>query len=414
MGLRLVVAAVGVVSVLAGCAPSPPQPPADYNRPPRTLTPPFVGATELPPPDMTDDGPGSLVEVKPLAPNDYFTDAGVTAVRVVYRSTTNAGQPVDVSGVVAVPAGKAPEGGWPIIAFGHSLTGVTENCAPSLARGLGGYASAMTVMLNRGYMVMMPDFQGLGVPGRPHAPLDWVALGNNMIDGVRAARRVLPDASDNWGAYGSGQGGLAAWASAIRAVDYGGGLNLVGAVALSPYADLSPLVDIAATGHLSQNQYRLLMVILQSLSQELPSLDLDAYRSGLAGDHWDELTSCAPADPAEAQRVASQLGPDDLRPRDDAAAAALRDALSSLALPGASPAPAAPVLVVYGTDDPLVPQAGVALAVKEACAKGDPIVVNRRIGDTTTTNEQIIQSSLQWLRARFDGQRPADLCVGAT
>lgn len=414
MRLRLAVAAVGVLSVLAGCAPNPPQPSPTHNRPPQSLTPPFVGATELPPPDLTNDGPGSLVEVTPLAPNDHFTDAGVTAARVVYRSTTTAGQPAEVSGVVAVPAGKAPDGGWPIIAFGHSLTGVTENCAPSLARGLGGYATAMTVMLNRGYMVMMPDFQGLGVSGPPHAPLDWVSLGNNMIDGVRAARRVLPDASPNWAAYGSGQGGLAAWASAIRAADYGAGLNLVGAVALSPYADLSPLVDAAGNGNLSQNQYRLLMVILQGLSSELPGLDLDAYRTGLARDHWDLLVSCAPPDPAEAQRLASQLRPEHLRPRGDAAAAALRDALSALALPGNSPVPPAPVLVVYGTDDPLVPQAGVARAVKEACLKGDPIVVNRRIGDTTTTNELIIQTSLAWLRARFDGQAPADICVGAT
>ncbi|MGE2725512.1 lipase family protein [Mycolicibacterium pulveris] len=413
MRLRLAVAVVGALSVLAGCAPSPPQPPAGHNRPPHSLEPPFVGATELPPPDLTDDGPGSLVEVRPLPPNRHFTDAGVTAVRVVYRSTTTAGQPAEVSGVVAVPAGKVPEGGWPVIAFGHTLTGVTENCAPSLAAGLGGYASAMTVMLNRGYLVMMPDFPGLGVAGQQHAPLDWVALGNTMIDGVRAAHRVVPEAGADWAAYGSGQGGLAAWASAIRAADYGAGLNLVGAVALSPYADLSPLVDAAGNGNLSANQYRLLMVILQGLSHELPGLDLDAYRSGLAREQWDLLTSCAPTDPAAANSLVSQLRPPDLRPRDEAAAAALRNALSAVALPGSSPTPPAPVLVVYGTDDPLVPQAGVAQAVKQACAKGDPIVVNRRIGDTTTTNELVVQTSLSWLRARFDGQQPADICVGA-
>lgn len=418
MRLRLAVAhagaIVGAVSVLAGCAPSPPQPPADYNRPPHSLVPPFVGATELPPPDLTGDGPGSLVEVEPLAPNRHFTDAGVTAVRVVYRSTTTGGQPAEVSGVVAVPAGKAPEGGWPVIAFGHTLTGVTENCAPSLAQGLGGYASAMTVLLNRGYMVMMPDFPGLGVGGQQHAPLDWVALGNTMIDGVRAAHRVVPETSPDWAAYGSGQGGLAAWAAAIRAADYSAGLNLVGAVALSPYADLSPLVDAASNGNLTPNQYRLLMVLLQGLSQELPNLDLNAYRSGLASEHWDLLTSCAPADPAAANRLVSQLRPENLRPRNEAAAATLRNALNTLALPGNSPAPPAPVLVVYGTHDPVVPQAGVALAVKEACAKGDPIVVNRRIGDTTTTNELVIQTSLAWLKARFDGQQPADICMGAT
>ncbi|HEX2213212.1 MAG TPA: lipase family protein [Mycobacterium sp.] len=415
MRLRLIVAVVGVISILAGCAPNPPAPPPSYNRPPRSLEPPFVGATELPPPDMTNDGPGSLVEVKALPANTPFQNATITAVRVVYRSTLSNGQPSEVSGVVAVPAGKAPAGGWPIISFGHSLTGIDDNCAPSTAKDLGGYASAMTVLLNRGYVVAMSDYQGLGMRGQaPHAALDWVTLGNNMIDAVRAARKVLPDTSDKWGAYGSGQGGMASWAAAERARDYGAGLNLVGAVALSPYANLAPLADIAKNGNLSANQYRLLMVLLQSFSRSVPGFDLDAYRAGLARDHWDILTACAPPDPAEAKKIASQLKPENLRPRDDAATARLRDLLNGAALPGNAAPPIAPVLVVYATDDALIPQAGIVAAVKEACSEGDPIVVTRRIGDTSTTNDMVIQTSLSWLRGRFDGQKPADICVGSS
>lgn len=413
MRLRLVVAVVGVMSILAGCAPSPPAPPQEYNRPPRSLEPPFVGAAELPPPDMTNDGPGSLVEVKPLPEIQPFVNANATAVRVVYRSTAGNGDPTDVSGVVAVPAGKAPKGGWPIIAFGHTLTGLGEICGPSRAKDLGAYASAMTVMLNRGYMVVLPDYQGLGIPGSEHAALDWVALGNNMIDGARAARRVLPDSSPNWAAFGGGQGGLAAWAAAERARDYGGGINMVGAVALSPFADLSPLADAATAGTLNAQQNRLMMVLLQSFSRTVPGFDLDAYRSGLAREHWDALTDCAPADPNGALRIAKQLRPDDLRPRDDAATNALRDALSAAALPNNSPPATAPILVVYATDDVVVPQGGVARAVKSACAKGDSIVVMKRIGDTGTTNDLVIQTSLSWLRARFDGVPPIDVCVGA-
>lgn len=414
MQLRLVVAVVGAMSILAGCAPSPPAPPPTYDRPPRSLEPPFAGPTELPPPDMTNDGPGSLVEVSPLAETPAFVTADATAVRVVYRSTSSSGEPTEVSGVVVVPPGQTPKDGWPIISFGHTLTGVNENCAPSLAKGLGGYASAFTTLLSRGYVVAMSDYQGLGIPGYDHAPLDWMTLGNNMIDAVRAARRVLPDASGNWAAYGSGQGGLAAWAASERARDYGAGLNLVGAVALSPFADLSPLADAAKNGTLTSHQNRLLMSVLQGLSVSVPGFDLDAYRSGLAREHWDVLTDCAPADPTGAQKIAAQLKPDDLRPRDDAATTALRDVLSASALPGASAPAAAPILVVYATDDTQVPEAGVARALKSACAQGDPIVVNKRIGDTSSTNDQVIQTSLSWLRARFDGVPPVDICVGAS
>jgi len=244
--------------------------------------------------------------------------------------------------------------------------------------------------------------------------VDWTTLGNNMIDAVRAARRVSPDTSTKWAADGSGQGGLAAWAAAQRARDYGAGLNMVGAVALSPFADLSPLVDVANKGALSAMQERLMMVLLQNTAAHNPGFDLDLYRSGVAKDNWDLLTDCAPTDPAAAQKIASQVKADDLRPHDDAAANALRDLLSASALPGNSGPAAAPVLVVYATDDTLVPQAGIARALKNACAKGDPVVVMKQIGDTSTTNYQIIQTSLSWLTNRFDGVRPTDVCVGAS
>jgi pimeloyl-ACP methyl ester carboxylesterase len=363
---------------------------------------------------MTDDGPGSLVDVKPFTNSVALQMADATAVQVVYRSMSSFGQPTQVAGVVAVPPGKAPKGGWPIISFGHSLTGVDMKCGPSLVKDLGGYASAVVTLLSHGYVVTMSDYQGLGIKGYDHLSLDWTTLGNNMIDAVRAARRVLPDTSTNWAADGSGQGGLAAWAAAERARDYGAGLNMVGAVALSPFADLSPLADVANKGALSSMQARLLMVLLQNMSQHIPGFDLDAYRSGVAKDKWDLLTDCAPANPGVAQKIVAQVKTDDLRPRDDAAAAALRDALSAPALPGNSGPAIAPVLVVYATDDTLVPQAGIARALKSACAKGDPMVVMKQIGDTSTSNNQIIQTSLSWLTSRFAGEKPADVCVGAS
>jgi pimeloyl-ACP methyl ester carboxylesterase len=412
--LRLFVAVVGAMSILAGCAPSPPAPPPDYNRPQRSLVPAFPGAAELPPPNMAVDGPGSLVDVKPYTNSTVLQSANATAVRVVYRSTSSKGDETQVSGIVAVPAGKAPKGGWPIISFGHSLTGLDMKCAPSMAKELGGYSSAMVTLLNRGYVVVMSDFQGLGIKGQDHNALDWTTLGNNMIDAVRAARRISPDTSANWAADGSGQGGLAAWAAAQRARDYGRGLNMVGAVVLSPFADLSPLVDVANKGALSAMQERLMMVLLQNAATHNPDFNLDLYRSGVAKDNWDSLVDCAPTDANAAQKIASQVKADDLRPRDDAAANALRDLLSAAALPGNSGPAAAPVLVVYATDDTLVPQAGIARALKNACAKGDPVVVMKQIGDTSTTNYQIIQTSLSWLSNRFDGMKPSDVCVGAS
>ena len=36
-----------------------------------------------------------------------------------------------MSGTLTVPKGKAPKGGWPVIAWAHGTTGIADSCAPS-------------------------------------------------------------------------------------------------------------------------------------------------------------------------------------------------------------------------------------------------------------------------------------------
>jgi alpha-beta hydrolase superfamily lysophospholipase len=404
-------ATVGAITVLVGCSPEPPAAPAEHNRPPRTIEPGFDGATALPAPDLTDDGAGSLVKVEPTAQSFNFEKVDATAVRVVYRSTSSDGEPTEVSGAVVVPPGEPPRGGWPIISFGHGLTGVMNVCGPSLAEELAGYAAPIAVLVSRGYVVAASDYQGLGLRGYSHSVADTTTLGNNMIDVVRAARRVVPDTSTRWAAFGTGEGGAAAWAAAELAGEYGAGLDLVGAVALSPFADLSGLADVAMTGGLTREQYLLLVQVLQGLANFDAGFDLDLYRFGLARERWDVLTNCAPRDPEEIKRVTTRLRADHLRPRDEAAAASLREALAGGALPLSS-APAAPILVIYGTEDPLVPPLWTRQASSEACAKGDSIEIMERIGDESANTDIGIQTSLSWLQSRFDGVRVANVCLG--
>ena len=49
----------------------------------------------------------------------------------MYRSTSAKGEPVAVSGVVSVPEGEPPVGGWPVISWGRGTTGMADDCAPS-------------------------------------------------------------------------------------------------------------------------------------------------------------------------------------------------------------------------------------------------------------------------------------------
>ena len=117
---------------------------------------------------------------------------------VLYRSLDDKGQPTVVSGTVSIPAGKAPKGGWPVIAWAHGTTGLNEICAPSRDTEQGpehGYIVVINNLLDgfikKGYAVVASDYQGLGVAGF-HPFLQGIPTGRNTLDMVRAARVLEP------------------------------------------------------------------------------------------------------------------------------------------------------------------------------------------------------------------------------
>ncbi len=396
---------VAVCAAVTSCttprAAPPTQPPVV-----RSVEPPFAGAAGLPPPDLTNDGPGSVIEVEPLHDIVELEELDATVVRVVYRSTSGIDErETEVSGVVAVPAGQPPRGGWPIIAFGHGTTGVLNKCAPSKYANLLGSAPILAAFLLNGFAVAMTDYQGLGVEGYYHPYLDAKTFGYNMIDAVRAARRVVPALSNRWAAYGVSLGGMAAWAAADRATTYGDGLDLVGTVSLVPVADMAELADSAANGTLTREQYPLLVYSLQGLawSSDLP---LDDYRFGLAKERWDELLDCIPPDFDEVERLIERLQPSDLRPATPAATAQLRRRLADMALPRQKTS--GPMLVMYGTEDPLVSPGSTQRALSNACRQGDQIEIVERVGEGHADLDST--QSVAWVKARFDGQRPTNSC----
>jgi hypothetical protein len=92
----------------------------------------------------------------------------------------------------------------------------------------------------------------------------------------------------------------------------------------------------------------------------------------------------------------------------------LREEIASTAVPLDTGGPAAPVLVVYATEDPTVSASSINDAARSACERGSPVEVDRRIGDTNTANDLVTQKAFGWLQQRFDGQGLADPCVGVT
>src|SRR3954453_11911419 len=135
---------------------------------------------------------------------------------VLYRSTGVDGKPIAVSGVVSIPKGKTPKGGWPVVTWGHGTTGIADECAPSRdtatnpAHPFNSYIyPLLKSSLKGGYAVVPTDYEGLGRPG-DHPSLIGSSEGRSMLDMVRAARRLDPKLGKRVVIAGHSQGGQAA------------------------------------------------------------------------------------------------------------------------------------------------------------------------------------------------------------
>lgn len=351
-------------------------------------------------------GPGSLVSAMTMPGLAGLSVDQVHAARVVYRSTSgDTDSPAVVSGSVFTPVGQTPSGGWPVVAYGHGTTGLDEPCAPSLSDSLLGMADAVAALADKGYAVVLPDYQGLGVDG-VHPYTDSRTAGRNMIDAVRALRNTFPDVSDRWVAFGGSQGGGAAWSADEQAGTYAPELKLLGAVALSPAADVTGLVDKALAGTLTADQGPALQLVIESLARLHPDLNRDDYRRGAAAQFWDVLSACSGPNVAKRDEAARALGPHDLAPHTAAAADRLRQWLHQWALPQRRLS--APLSVWYGGADTYIDADWTAAAIARACALGGTVVWHYE-ADKGHADADVAEQ-VQWISDRFAGKPVTNEC----
>src|ERR1700761_6512068 len=203
----------------------------------------FYKATEA---EIAAGSPGSIIREESMG----TSPPGGIAHRVLYRSTSPEGKPVAVSGVVIIPPGAPPEGGWPVVAWAHPTTGVVPHCAPSLALLIFQQIAGSRPLTEQGYAIAATDYPGLGTPG-PHPYLVGVSEARAVIDSVRVARS-LPGAGDGkqFTVWGHSQGGQAALFTGLIAKTYAPELNLLGVAAAAPATDLATLMneDIDSVG----------------------------------------------------------------------------------------------------------------------------------------------------------------------
>lgn len=312
--------------------------------------------------------PGQLLTARPLTTTAALP-SGETQL-ITYVSDDAHGQPIVVSGTVAVPKSPPPEGGWPVISWAHGTTGYADTCAPSVDTPDGlahDYLGPVTTMLDtwvaRGYAVVQTDYQGLGTPGG-HPYVDGTSEANTVTDIVRAARELNPGIGTDWVAIGHSQGGQAALFTAQDGGQRAPELDLKGAAALAPGGvGMGQAVDFVRSGSPEAvgTQAFLPLLVLGAAVVD-PAIEPDelftpqaqplltAARTACIG----QIRAVAPVPPAQVFAADANVTP-------------LHDYLGRQDPTRLSPG--VPVMIAQGTADTAVTQPGVDALAKAMCDK---------------------------------------------
>ena len=117
--------------------------------------------------------------------------------------------------LVFTPKGTPPAGGWPIVVWAHGTTGGADKCAPSRLALDGPEKALVMGLVERGYAVIAPDYEGLGNDNEPHPYLHLRSAANSILSAISEAQKQYGGLlARDWGVIGWSQGGHAALAAA--------------------------------------------------------------------------------------------------------------------------------------------------------------------------------------------------------
>lgn len=316
---------------------------------------------------------GELLTARAVTSTAALPSAASTEL-ITYVSDDAHGRPIVVSGTVAVPKGKAPAGGWPVISWAHGTSGYADICAPSQDTADGpdhDYFAVIDPTLDawvaRGYAVVQTDYEGLGTPGG-HPYLNGVSESNTVVDIVRAGRELNRHIGRNWIAMGHSQGAQAALFAAQLGNKRAPELHLRGAVPIAPggsgIAQLVPYIESGQPGAEAAEAF--LPIILLGAQAADPAIDPQTLLSDAA---LPSLTAARTGCLAQLRAVTPTPGPQVFRAGADVGP--LTNYLSKQD-PNTTD-PNVPTFIAQGTTDTLVAKTATDALVKNLCSKGAPI-----------------------------------------
>ncbi|SFP77508.1 Secretory lipase [Amycolatopsis arida] len=355
--------------------------------------------------------PGRNGDLIKHEPSEFYLDplkllpAPAEVRRIMYRSTDTHDRPIPVTGVVLTPhvpwIGAGPR---PIIGYAPGTQGIGDNCAPSkaLAAGLEYEGPFIDGLLKRGYGVVVTDYEGLGTPGM-HTYVNRAAEGHALLDAVRAAQRLaeanLPDAGPV-AVVGYSQGGGASASAAELHPEYAPELELKGAYAGAPPADLAVMAR-NLDGHYAAG---FIGYALHSLDYAYPELNIMDLLNEKGRRMAEEIIpKCTPQAIIDYAFTKSTTLTKDGRPLEaylDEEPYASRVAEQRIG----ERRPTVPTLVVHSKLDDIVPYDQGRRMALDWCAKGVTVQLSSSLVPTHVGGAiRAFPEMFAWLEGRFAG-----------
>ncbi|WP_436917174.1 lipase family protein [Acinetobacter schindleri] len=168
----------------------------------------------------------------------------VSTIQVMrYKMPNVRGESAEATAMVFYPDTPRPRDGWRVVVWEHGTVGSGDPCAPSMNILNPRFRVLAQSLLEEGYVIVAPDYEGLGAPGiHPYLHL------NSAAQAAIYAVRAFKDQQDNnfngaWVSVGQSQGGHASLATAQIADS---DRNYKAAVAAAPASNLGYIIDTVA------------------------------------------------------------------------------------------------------------------------------------------------------------------------
>lgn len=149
------------------------------------------------------------------------------------------GKTQNATALIMYPKTPKPADGYRIVVWAHGTVGVADACAPSQNPLGENFKVAAQALLAQGYVIIAPDYEGLGTPGI-HPYLHLASEANSALYAVKAVKSQFKnDFNGAWMSAGQSQGGQASLGIAEFANN---DASFKGAVAGAPASSLGKII----------------------------------------------------------------------------------------------------------------------------------------------------------------------------